>query len=329
MKALVWVVICGAAGAVDWFSSHSSTTATIEKNPSPSDVARARACNASHAHASKALRPSTAQAPNLWLVQHHQNRLAARAAADDARATPVLVLLGDSLFESLVGTMLGQPSPVTAPSFDVEARYGRPVAVLAIAGDATSDLLWRLPHEVVPALRAEHRAVFVILIGTNNLVDLRCCFSAEAVADGILAVAAWLLEHVAGRVVVLDVLPRFDRWPWRGPPPCAALRGRVAEAGPFFLDEIDRINGRIASRIAESSADDVVVTAAAERRRTNFTATLPEDRLEHLDCTPAFRANRSLLVDDGIHLSAAGHDALAECLLTRSRFLLRAGDAGE
>ena len=73
--------------------------------------------------------------------------------------------------------------------------------VLAISGDQTQHVLYRLRNGEAPA----KGAIFVLLIGTNNLGNGH--LPGEA-ADGVLAV----VEELAalGKVVVLAILPRGD-----------------------------------------------------------------------------------------------------------------------
>ena len=104
---------------------------------------------------------------------------AAVAAAAAAAAGPV-VFFGDSIFESFLGTSYGSPK---ARAYGVPAVFreyfpankgdkgdkgggGAPL-VLAIAGDQTQHLLWRMLHGELPDGLVP--SVVVLLIGTNNL----------------------------------------------------------------------------------------------------------------------------------------------------------------
>ena len=77
--------------------------------------------------------------------------------------------------------------------------------VLAIAGDQTQHLLYRMPLEL-PSCPLD--AIFLVLIGTNNL---GAGYSIESTTRGIMAVVDWLLLNTPNRLVLLNLLPRGGR----------------------------------------------------------------------------------------------------------------------
>lgn len=129
-----------------------------------------------------------------------------------SRSRP-LILLGDSITESYLGTSFGdkveraQGTPEVLESF-AQTHALLPL-VLGISGDQTQHLLWRLQNGELPLgrIRELPGATFVVLIGTNNLGS--GMMPAEAAA-GVMAIVDWLLLNTAGKIVVLDVLPRGE-----------------------------------------------------------------------------------------------------------------------
>lgn len=130
----------------------------------------------------------------------------------ESRTRP-LVLLGDSIFESYLGTSFGAVAERAKGTPEVLATFAQTHAllplVLGISGDQTQHLLWRLQNGELPPgrLRELPGATFVVLIGTNNLGS---GMLPGVAAAGVVAVVEWLLRNTAGQVVVLDVLPRGD-----------------------------------------------------------------------------------------------------------------------
>ncbi|CAK9073995.1 unnamed protein product, partial [Durusdinium trenchii] len=141
-----------------------------------------------------------------WWKAHERNQASGQRFQCDA-SKPPLVFLGDSILESLLGTELGRAVPRTqgvAEVLKIYERHWRPL-VLAIAGDQTQHLLYRMPKELPGCLQSSSKSTFLVLIGTNNL---GAGFSVEQTVKGIMAVAEWLLENTQGRLIFLHLLPR-------------------------------------------------------------------------------------------------------------------------
>lgn len=226
-----------------------------------------------------------------------------------ARETP-LILLGDSITESWLGTDMARPidrakgipqilQKRLVGGADDKIKY-RPL-VLAIGGDQTQHLLYRLPHgELLPHVRAARHAVFVVLIGTNNLGS---GFLPGPTADGIQAVIEYLLEETQGKVILQLLLPRGDnsRTASICPPRCADANLRK----PFdsFQPAVNKVN-------------EAILQQKAELQR------LHPGRFDVMDCGAAFvdpsntKSGVNLeLMPDALHPNAAGHEVLATCLL--------------
>jgi len=166
-------------------------------------------------------------------------------------ATPVgrsLVLIGDSITEAFRGTARGIKVARTLGMEEtlqaLTALYKSRPLVLAISGDETQHLLWRLETELSPSLRADPRLDMALLIGTNNRANAK--HSANETAAGIIAVASLLLTRTHGRLLVHALLPR-------GKDPKLANRRR---ATPYtsFMPKVLLVNAIVARAIGTLSA---------------------------------------------------------------------------
>jgi hypothetical protein len=125
-------------------------------------------------------------------AQVHEEQEAANAGLK-----PRLLLAGDSLAK-----MWGVA--------ELEALGLTPVAKLAVAGDSTQHVLWRVLNSAVDASQAE---VTILLAGTNNLTDGD---APEAVLAGLLAIDEELKRRAPGaRRVIMHVPPRVHRGAYR------------------------------------------------------------------------------------------------------------------
>lgn len=175
--------------------------------------------------------------------------------------------------------------------------------VLAIGGDQTQHLLWRLQHgELLAEIANDPSAVFVVMIGTNNLGSGMLPTHTQA---GILAVADYLLEHTAGKLVLLELLPRGDsqRLKRLCPPRCTS-RNKPFQS---FMPAVDKVNEGIRNAMPE--------------RSRNY-----DGRFNLVDCGAPFRhvARKNSetdevvlteLMPDQLHPNAKGHRLLATCIL--------------
>lgn len=158
--------------------------------------------------------------------------------------TPRLVLLGDSITETFLGTTLNQECERCAGApevFDelVHQRYGGALP-LGISGDQTQHLLWRLQHGELPRRLRGPATAFSVLIGTNNL---GAGHLPVPTARGVMAVVDWLLANTSGPIVVNAVLPRGDahRLEKLCPPRCDSRGNAFAS----FMPAVDKVNAQV------------------------------------------------------------------------------------
>uniref|UniRef100_A0A7S3TN50 SGNH hydrolase-type esterase domain-containing protein n=1 Tax=Emiliania huxleyi TaxID=2903 RepID=A0A7S3TN50_EMIHU len=138
--------------------------------------------------------------------------LASEAAAHTASpGKGSLALWGDSITESWRGTSYGTPAGrangTPAVLAQTLARRWPSPAVLAISGDQTQHLLWRLGDggELPPPLASDGALTAVVMIGTNNL---GAGHLPGPTAEGVLAVAREYLRRSRGRLLLCALLPR-------------------------------------------------------------------------------------------------------------------------
>jgi len=229
----------------------------------------------------------------------------AGAASSSSKRRP-LILLGDSITESWLGTNMGEPcdrARGVPEVFDRRFSNAYDPLILAIGGDQTQHLLYRMDHgERTKEIKRRDDAIFVVLIGTNNLGSGMLPGQA---ADGVRAVVEYLLRETAGRVVVQLLLPRGDgklRLPNICPPRCSDVEKRI----PFtsFLPAVGKVNKAVRQHYAEMQ-------------------NLHRGRMALVDCNEPFFSTESSIGDevnvklmpDSLHPNVAGHELLATCLL--------------
>ena len=267
---------------------------------------------------------SLEQYERWWLMHARLNVTAAQfdaerqsAASSSSLVNPEqggntipLILLGDSITESWIGTNMGErvdrangvPAILQARFVNNnDGRFHSRPLVLAIAGDQTQHLLYRMQHgELLPQVRSARDAVFVVLIGTNNLGS---GVLPGPTADGMQAVAEYLLEETKGRVVLQLLLPRGDNFRTASicPPRCADADLKTPYAS--FQPAVDQVN-------------------VAVRRQKAELQRLHPGRFDVVDCNAPFmdessggQGIRVDLMPDKLHPNAAGHELMATCLL--------------
>lgn len=246
--------------------------------------------------------PSNSPTPShaaRWLRFHQTLAASAHAYNPPPSSTP-LILLGDSITESWLGTSMGRFSSRAAGVPRVLDRVFKPASyaplVLGVSGDQTQHLLWRLRNgEVAPGYAARDDAIAVVMIGTNNLGRGH---TAAVAAEGVLAVAREVLSRTKGRVVLLAVLPRGDTPAPLCPPRCDGDGKQFAT----YLPMIDDVN-----RVVEEASVGLKAST--------------DGRLRFMRCGDHFlgrRAGEVVRLDrmpDRLHPNAAGHELMARCML--------------
>jgi len=242
-----------------------------------------------------------------------QKQLVAEAAmykASEPGRTKI-ALIGDSITESWRGSSYGVLANRTKGVPEVfqetlAARWPHPL-VLAISGDQTQHVLWRLSHgELSLAMATDPGLMFVLLIGTNNLGQGKTvCHSFNETCKGIMAVARVLLEKSKGKLLLNTVLPRGDGEPEMRelcPGPRCDLQGQAFHT---FIPTIDSVNSQLASSIGTLAQEFL-------------------GRVDLVDCGRAYKTNTNNplqdeevkvdLMPDRLHPNAKGHQLFAECL---------------
>mmetsp|Transcript_7436 Transcript_7436/g.24524 ORF Transcript_7436/g.24524 Transcript_7436/m.24524 type:complete len:343 (+) Transcript_7436:4046-5074(+) len=257
----------------------------------------------------------SAQQEGLWYRKHEHNaRKAARFRCDGA------VLLGDSIFESFQGTSYGQPVERADGVPEVLEKYYPSSLNLAISGDQTQHLLWRLPREL-PECALNTNVSFVVLIGTNNL---GAGFLPEDTARGVAAVVDWLLSNTQGRVFLLALLPRGDSPKTICPPRCRK------DGSPFrsFAPAVDQVNAALERHYFSNNNDDASSSSLAmyNRGRVRFVSARRCGDVIFLrgdsnnNNTSKHRGGVRLdRMPDALHPNAEGHALFAHCLLPELR----------
>lgn len=301
------VVACGLFGwrargsfdayAATAFCDHDGTCHEKPDRPSPRTVFSAK---------------SRMQHDDWWTAQADLNASAkSYAQLRTGKTTIPLILLGDSITESWLGTNLGAPvaraKGVPQVLTELLNKYSQmDPLILALSGDQTQHLLYRLQNgQLLPAYADDPKAVFVVLIGTNNLGAGELPSPA---ARGVLAIAEYLLDHTKGRIILLEVLPRGDTFRLARicPPRCKKSGGPFAS----WMPAIQMINSDIKEGVHQLGV------------RKGSTA----ERLKVLSCGAAFlssfgNAVNASLMPDLLHPNAQGSKILGECFLAGANSL--------
>ncbi|CAB9523097.1 Platelet-activating factor acetylhydrolase IB subunit beta [Seminavis robusta] len=245
-----------------------------------------------------------------WEKTHHANMKALESA--DLESLDV-IFLGDSITEGWSGTFKGKPdvrvqgSPAVFQSYFSTAHGAKFEGLnLGIAGDVTSELLWRMQHGELPTGgepedRTKRPLVYWVLIGTNDLGNKGC--SADIVILGVIRVVEEIkLHQPSATVVIHGLLPRtFDKHK-------GFLMHSTDRKVPILWPTITIINREL-ERYAQKRGPEV------EYFNTNVffrNATAPEKEL---------RIEQSLM-SDFLHPNAAGYKRWGEEIAAKLESIL-------
>ena len=269
----------------------------------------------------------------------------------DGNKSRPLVLLGDSITEAWSGTGMGV-SKVRANGVqqvledELSATSGFDPVVLAIAGDQTQHLLYRLQHGHMRAAQLlsssssssssfdegttrfyDPSTIFVVMIGTNNLGSGEL---PEPTTRGILAVVEYLLKETAEagcHVMLFQVLPRGDgkkTLPKLCPPRCASDDDNNKTPYTSFLPPIRNVNEAVQDGIQQlndkySTSRIQLVDCGSEFINDEY----DDDRKDYDndngdddddDDDNNYEVKKKELMPDLLHPNAAGHRILAKCI---------------
>ena len=245
----------------------------------------------------------------------------ARLASEAAAFTHGTVIFGDSITERLRGTKNGVALTADEikhglleelPRVLAGAKLWRPhpPLLLGIGGDQTQQLLWRLQQgeleragggrsDVHPWSRS---ASLVLHIGTNNL---GWGMDAKAAADGVLDVAAFVLNRTRGPLLVSALLPRDAKWGHWGNVSAREPAGqRVAETNARIARALGTAGrfSRHASRLAFTDCGPLLGRADSEATaRPHGPSNGPS----------AHGLGHSIVFSDGLHPTAEGYVEIA------------------
>ena len=215
-----------------------------------------------------------------------------------------LILLGDSITESYLGSSYGQPQDrfSDVPSV-LNTEYVRfEPLVLGISGDQTQHLLWRLMNGgILPEYASDPNAVYVVLIGTNNIGSGE---EPGAVNQALRTIAQYLLEEVKGRIIFVELLTRGDVFRTKDicPPRC----DESGKPLPSFMPSINEVN-------------------TAMRENMSRLTRKYRGRISTVNCNGVFAPDEAVvargeevntaLMPNSLHPNADGHHLLAQCVM--------------
>eukprot|EP00041_Stephanoeca_diplocostata_P021553 m.503553 g.503553 ORF g.503553 m.503553 type:complete len:302 (-) comp21850_c1_seq1:995-1900(-) len=151
---------------------------------------------------------SSRQNPAAFHAWHTYQQELARLTRHEDKQVDV-VFLGDSIFESFLGTSVGNECSrcIGVPQSFQKHFGGLKTMVRAISGDQTQHLLWRIIPGGGRELENVRPKVIVLCIGTNNI---GAGMTANEAAHGVFAVVTKLQEQFPSntRIIVSTLLPR-------------------------------------------------------------------------------------------------------------------------
>ena len=243
---------------------------------------------------------------NMWIDMHERLNQSAEefikgleSGSTDGKKP--LVLLGDSITESYLGTSYGVPQNRFAdvPSVLEEVYGDYYPLILAIAGDQTQHLLWRIQNGNLPQSLADNPdAIYVILIGTNNLSS---GVEVSLALEGVETVTRFVAEATKGKVLSVELLPRGDSH--RLKQICPSRCDEEGQPLQSFMPDVNTVNEGLRTHVAEGY----------------------EGRIFSINCSDAFLPTSGRkstgeevnvdLMPDRLHPNKNGHLALAMCIL--------------
>ena len=274
--------------------------------------------------------------------------LADALAAEASNATTELVLVGDSITEAWRGTSFGAARAEYASAPEILARRLGEYSPLplAIAGDTTGNVLWRLRNGGFPTPKREAGGVgsspayAVLLIGTNDLsrsifarrssLDAGdglkkpspACVSDDDVATlfaegvpetvaGILAVVEALVELAPEtKIVVLGITPRGERV---GSTKVSYLQPSVWSAA---IDATNAVVERVLENGKRKGSGKGSGPFGGSRRYRNVVFQPCAEPFLVRDAAGGGKRVDERLMRDGLHPNGAGgFDALGECVV--------------
>ena len=234
------------------------------------------------------------------------------AVAHPSKQLPRLIMIGDSITESFRGTAVGRATErsVGLDRALVEGNLApHAPLVLAISGDETQHLLWRLRAggELSPALCADEDAVISLLIGTNNIGNAG--HSPKATAAGVMAVVREILQRTRARVLVNALLPRGLNLK-----KMAAIKGEgFAYKTVSLMPQVREVNALLNQSIKTLRSDD------ASGSRLGPLLDCGSEFLSGAsqEAVSSGRSNevRLELMPDGLHPNLVGQTQWAQCVL--------------
>lgn len=252
-----------------------------------------------------------------------QQKLVTEASAHIRSSRPRLLLLGDSITEAFRGTAVGKVihrttglEAATAVLTAYLPASAQPPLIIAISGDETQHLLWRLRSRELTATMADSNLVVSLMIGSNNIDSAQ--HRAEDTVLGILAIAHELLSHPRVRLLINALLPSGQ-----DPRKKKYQTHQRLKADPKanLMPKIDRTNHLLYANVR------------------GLLSTQFPGRVRMVDCGEPYRSPpgealatpntevRADLMPDGDHLSIGGQRLLADCVSKALRpWLVTAAD---
>lgn len=236
-----------------------------------------------------------------WVEAHKANtQLASKPSYDDLLD---VVFVGDETAEAFgTGKRLHRDTPDGSRIQSYWNRtFGDAGLALGVAGDSTSNLLWRLQHGEIP--QSLNSKVWWLLIGGNDLDRGGC--SEEAVTLGVLRVAEELaLTHPGSVVVIQGLLPRSRRKD-------GSLEPKTSKTMFKGLTKHERIEAARKQSLLWPSIQHI--NEQLRQFSENHERIVYVD-IDKLLVTGKFGSNRVMpgMMEDYIHLTYEGHKKLAD-----------------